>query len=227
MTVTFENDNNVIVYALVKVISHARRTQQIFVAQCVWWLASIIGLEQGLVNYIDNIQSRRNVTVNPEEALSIGRTVSPTPRDLQEDTRQDQILKECEKVLQESKKLRAKISVNTGKCNRINPLASTKKSLRIEKKRKTKVYNKTEGIEEGEIQRRKAEGECLHCAWPADRKGAHRVKDCIYPIKLDQGTANYPKAKGYQKIKQVYQQPSVEEVSTEASSSEESPDDSL
>jgi hypothetical protein len=57
MPITFENDNDVIIYALEKIISHARRTQQIFVAQCVWWLAAIIGLEQGLVNYIDNIQS--------------------------------------------------------------------------------------------------------------------------------------------------------------------------
>jgi hypothetical protein len=79
MTITFESDNNVIVYALEKVISYPRRTQQIFVAQCVWWLASVIGLEQGLVNYIDNLEER-----------SSGNTalvVSPTPRDDQEDSR--------------------------------------------------------------------------------------------------------------------------------------------
>jgi hypothetical protein len=89
MTITFENDNDVIIYALEKVISYARRTQQIFVAQCVWWLASIIGLELGLVNYIDNIQSRVDVTVIPEMVSRVGRTVSPTPRDNQEDQRQD------------------------------------------------------------------------------------------------------------------------------------------
>jgi len=55
MTITFENDTDIIVYALEKVISYARRTQQIFVAQCVWWLASIIGLEQGLITYVDNL----------------------------------------------------------------------------------------------------------------------------------------------------------------------------
>jgi hypothetical protein len=33
MTITFENNNNVIIYALEKVITYARRTQQIFVAQ--------------------------------------------------------------------------------------------------------------------------------------------------------------------------------------------------
>jgi hypothetical protein len=55
MTVTFENDNDVIVYALEKVISYARRTQQIFVVQCVWWLVGIIGLEEALVDHIDKL----------------------------------------------------------------------------------------------------------------------------------------------------------------------------
>ena len=41
----------------------------------------------------------------------------------------------------------------------------------------------------------------MRCAWPADRKGSHRVRDCIRPIKLDKGTASFPKAKDYQKMK--------------------------
>jgi hypothetical protein len=36
MTITFEYESVVIIYALEKVISYARRTEQIFVAQCVW-----------------------------------------------------------------------------------------------------------------------------------------------------------------------------------------------
>jgi len=68
MTITFENNNDVIVYALEKIIAHARRTQQVFVAQCVWWLVSIIGLEQGLVNYIDTIQSRQEIIIIPGKA---------------------------------------------------------------------------------------------------------------------------------------------------------------
>jgi hypothetical protein len=64
MTITFDNDNDVIVYALEKIVSHTRKNQQIFVAQCVWWLALIIRLEQGFVNYIDNILSRIEVTVS-------------------------------------------------------------------------------------------------------------------------------------------------------------------
>jgi hypothetical protein len=87
MTITFKNDNDIIVYALDKIISYARRNQQIFVAQCIWWLASIIGLDQGLISYIDDIQSRLNVSIVPEGAPDIGRSVSPTPRDTQEDPR--------------------------------------------------------------------------------------------------------------------------------------------
>jgi hypothetical protein len=83
LTITFENDNDVIVYALEKVIAYARKSQQIFVAQCLWWIASIIGLEQGLVTYIDNIQSRVNATIALEKVPSIRKTVSPIPRDNQ------------------------------------------------------------------------------------------------------------------------------------------------
>jgi len=86
MTITFKDDKDVIVYALEKVISYARGTQQIFVAQCVWWLASIIGLEQGLITYIDNLQSQIKVRVIPEESETVDReTVSPDPRDIQEE----------------------------------------------------------------------------------------------------------------------------------------------
>jgi hypothetical protein len=63
MTISFENDNDVITYALEKIVEHARRTQQIFIAQCVWWLASTVALEQELISYIDNLHSRIETTV--------------------------------------------------------------------------------------------------------------------------------------------------------------------
>jgi hypothetical protein len=89
-----------------KVIAYARRTQQIFVAHCVWWLASIIGLEQGLINHLDNIQSRVEVATAAEvlseditsavkdtrkqrKEVPGSRKVSPTPRDVQDDLRID------------------------------------------------------------------------------------------------------------------------------------------
>jgi len=83
MTITFENDNDVIIYALEKSIAYARRTQQIFVAQCVWWLASILGLEQGLIAHIDILQrASRETSVGTS-----GQRVSVTPRDIPEDSR--------------------------------------------------------------------------------------------------------------------------------------------
>jgi hypothetical protein len=194
MTITFENDNDVIVYALEKVISHAKRTQQIFVAQCVWWIASIIGLEQRLVTYIDNIQSRVNVTIAPERILGSRKTISPIPRDNQEDQRRDQVLKKGEEFLQEAKRLR-----------RIEKLKSSgiRRSSRAESYKVTKTGRKRQeghsdiqGIEEEEIRRRRLVGECLRCAWPSDRKGSHRYKDCRRPIKLDKGTAIHLKEKG-------------------------------
>jgi len=237
MTVTFENDNDVIVYALEKVISYARRTQQIFVAQCVWWLASIIGLEQGLANYIDNIQSRIDVTVIPEEVPKVGRTASPILGDNRENRRQDKILKECEEYLKDSKRLREIAALKaTGKTSTglINPTAISKKRLRKRdqyKKRPVGLSKSSDsriaGIDRAEIQRRKKEGECLRCAWPSDRKGHHRVADCRRPIKLDKGTASYPKAKGFPEIKQDLRLLSDEEessgsVSLEGSSSDDS-----
>jgi len=51
MPITFENDNDVICYALEKIISYARDNQYIFLAQSIWWISSVIGLQQGLVEF--------------------------------------------------------------------------------------------------------------------------------------------------------------------------------
>jgi hypothetical protein len=155
MTITFENDNDVIVYTLEKVIAYARRTQQVFVAQCVWWLASIVGLEQELVIFIDNKESRSAALVIPDKVPIIRSTVSPVPRDIQEDQRQaqihpdqvsqisegrstsalprgltedqrlDRILESAERVIQES--FQAKTSAQPG---RVNPLPTTRTQLK-------------------------------------------------------------------------------------------------
>jgi hypothetical protein len=237
MSVTFENDNDVIVYALEKVICYARKSQQIFVAQCVWWFASISGLEQGLANYIDIFQSRINITIIPEKVPSIGRTVSPIPRDNQEDQRQDKILEECEEYLKNSRRLREIAAFKaTGKTltGFINPTAISKKHLRKIDRYKRNLAalpkegdSKTEGIDKAEIGRRRETGECLRCAWPADRIGAHRVADCRRPIRLDIGTASLPKAKEHSKSKQVRQLFPVEKDSGEPRCFDESSDDSL
>jgi len=45
MTITFEMENEIIVYVLEKIISYATDNWYVFVTQSGWWLASIIGLE--------------------------------------------------------------------------------------------------------------------------------------------------------------------------------------
>ena len=231
MTITFEHETDVIIYALEKVISHARRNQQIFVAQCVWWLASIIGIEQELVKYIDNIQSRINVTIIPEKVPKEGRAVSPEPRDNQEDQRQDKILAECKEYLKDSKRLREIASLKAkGKTSsgRINPTAISKKRLRKKDRQPRKTARpETAGLDLEEIARRRVTGECLRCAWPSDRKGSHRVANCKRPIKLSKGTAGFPKAKEHPELEQTSRHISIEEESSELGSSEESSDDSL
>jgi len=62
MTITFENDNDVIIYTLANIISYSRSNQYIFLAQCVWWLASVIGLQNGLVMHIDDLKIRTDIS---------------------------------------------------------------------------------------------------------------------------------------------------------------------
>jgi hypothetical protein len=59
MTITFENDSDVIVYALKKIISFAKENHYLFVANCAWWIAAVFGLNTGLTNHIDNLRSRQ------------------------------------------------------------------------------------------------------------------------------------------------------------------------
>jgi hypothetical protein len=184
MTISFENDNDLITYAPAKIIEHARRTQQNFIAQCVWWLASTVALEQELISYIDNLHSRIETT------LTSGTTQSTLERAIKDkcELRQDQILEGCEDDLAESRRLRdiatlkSKGKTQTG---RINPTPISKKALRKKDRYKRKPAipaekeSNTAHIDKREIQRRKETGECLRCAWPSDWKGAPKAHSCI------------------------------------------------
>ena len=175
MTITFENDNDVIVYALEKIISYARRTQHIFVAQCVWWLASVIGLEGGLVNHIGNLRKETDIVppelsgnsketttvkstdevsetvtnIHPDRVAQVTNTreVSATPRDLAEDKRLDQVLDRAEQTIKESEQVRG-----SWQKNRINPLPQTKAQLK--KARKAKFVQTRKDKAETERQER-------------------------------------------------------------------------
>jgi len=101
-----------------------------------------------------------------------------------------------------------------------------KDRFKVKKNRSEKDYNKTEGIDPMELSRRKAAGECLRCAWPVDRRGTHKVKDCQTPIKLDNGTASIPKANDYRKMKIAGVELSNGESDSENSEDSESSDSS-
>jgi hypothetical protein len=60
MTITLENNSDVIVYALEKIISFARENQYLFMANCAWWIAGIIGFDSGLIAHINNLVFRQN-----------------------------------------------------------------------------------------------------------------------------------------------------------------------
>jgi hypothetical protein len=247
MTITFENDNDVIVYAFEKVIAHARKTQQIFVAQCIWWLANIIGLEGNLIKHIDILHGRTNIREEYQTKETSDPIIQAIPKPRVSETPEpkeghsDRILKECEEYLKDSRRLREIAALKaTGRTltGLINPTTISKKHLRKKdrstRRRAERLANQPEnvnpklaGIDEAEIKRRKETGECLRCAWPSDRKGFHRVADCRRSIKLDKGTAIFPKAKKHFKAKKVLPLFPVEEESSGPSSSEESSDDSL
>jgi hypothetical protein len=119
MTITFENDNDVIVYALEMIVSFAKENQFFFVANCAWWIASIIGLDQGLIQYIDKLQKREDTAIigdclgriHPDRAKQISseKAISSKPRDLTEDQR---------------------LARSTSPRTRVKPLTQTKRQIK-------------------------------------------------------------------------------------------------
>ena len=83
MTITFENENEVIVYALEKIISYARENRYIFVAQSIWWIASVIGLIDRLATDIDNlrIRSEANQAILEGEQSTLEKELAPAHQD--------------------------------------------------------------------------------------------------------------------------------------------------
>jgi len=80
MTITFENENDIIVYALEKIICYARDNCYIFLAQSIWWIASVIGLAEGLATHIDNLRIRfeANQLILESDQLSLEKNL-PKP----------------------------------------------------------------------------------------------------------------------------------------------------
>jgi hypothetical protein len=149
MTITFENDSDVIVYAFERIISFARENQYLFVANCVWWIAGIIGLESGLITFIDNLESRKRVHQS--------RGISSIPRDLTEDQRLYPVLEEAGSGVETSDHGR-----NTRQRNKVNPLPQTKNQLkkarklkRLQDNNRKEITNKNKRLQEKRIILRK------------------------------------------------------------------------
>jgi len=107
-----------------------------------------------------------------------------------EDFLHDQILDHCEQFIQQSKQERGMVA-------RRNLESSKEISGRLPQRKKPwKSYkDQVKGINRSELARRKAAGECQRCAWPGDRKGAHRTLNCCRWLWKDKGTAPFHKAK--------------------------------
>jgi len=58
MTINIKSKNEVIIYALENIIEFARGNQYILLAQSMWWISSIVGLQQGLIAQIVNLQEQ-------------------------------------------------------------------------------------------------------------------------------------------------------------------------
>jgi hypothetical protein len=229
MTITFESDTDVIIYALEKIISYARNNQYIFLAQSIWWISSIIELQEGLIIYIDKLKAQSEVRpelpiqqTSPatfEKPKSGSRTPSqyihPERRERIGTSIGDYIYSSEDSDSTTESEIHNEIITNCeafleqSKQERKTVGRSTRNASRvIKRKADRKVNNKkpiktygtqTEGIEGSELRRRKAAGECQRCAWPQDRRGSHKTLDCFRWARLEKGTAPFPKRKNCDK----------------------------
>jgi hypothetical protein len=154
MTISYESNSDVMVYAFARIIAFSRSKAYIFAAHCVWWPASIIGFEQRLIIRIAYLRKREPIalesmtisssvsnkvpesatipsTVHPSQVqqMSIGREMPPTPWDLTEEQRTEQLLDRAEHFIEECK--RAQI---TWQRNRFNSLPQTHAQLKKARK---------------------------------------------------------------------------------------------
>jgi hypothetical protein len=82
MTISFEHDSDVIIYALNTITIFGRENQYLFVANCIWWIAGIIGLDTELTIHIDNLYTRRPLSLGESDLKrhSPTKAVPPAPR---------------------------------------------------------------------------------------------------------------------------------------------------
>ena len=125
MTITFEKEEDVIVYALEKISSYAREYQYFFLANCTWWIASIYGWDEHLRYYIDNWEYKQP---------TVARGISTTPTDIARD-----VSIESDKQLSETPAdSYVKDPLRRTRKGRVNPLPQSKRQLKKARQAKAK-----------------------------------------------------------------------------------------
>jgi hypothetical protein len=192
------------------IIFFARDNQYIFLAQSVWWKASIIGSQEGLVNHIDKHKIRNDIgnleisvaplvhqdllAVHPSRAAQVqtsngdyiesdSESISTTETDIH-----NKVIENCETFLELSKQERQAIGRKKQQVSKV-----VKRRANKEKKRPKTFGTQTEGIDGSKLRRRKAAGEWQRCAWPRDRKGSHKTLDCFRWKRFEKGTTAFQK----------------------------------
>jgi len=117
MTLTFENDNDAIVYPLERIVSYAREYQYFFVANCTWWIASIIGLDDQLRQHIDKLAIRQP---------TVAREISTVPRDIARDIS----IKSNKRLPRETVDSYVTDPLRRTRKGRINPIPQSKRPLK-------------------------------------------------------------------------------------------------
>jgi hypothetical protein len=114
MTVTFENQNDIIVYTPEKIICYATCNHNVIVALCIWWCAVIVGLQEWLIIHtnilriqreVSHIPSTTNLTLATVHSNRVYHMLGPKLSDCNtsdlEEHSQDYIVKNCNEFLLE------------------------------------------------------------------------------------------------------------------------------
>jgi len=127
MTITFTNDSDIIVYALKKMIHWARDNQYLFVANCAWWIARVIGLDSGLIMHLDNLEAGK---------YNSQHRVSKTPRDIARPVSVNSDPKNLEELLLRTTDKRPFVSIT--RSTRLHPEGGIRK---LSKNQRRKLAN--------------------------------------------------------------------------------------
>jgi len=130
MSITFEHEADIILWASVKLLVTFEEHQYLFAAQCVWWIAALFQLDPALRYFIDHRELPSKVTGVDAETQSTERLISLTPRDIRRHSETD------EYAIPERSQYQADPLRPTRK-GRINPLPQTKKQLKAGGKRQS------------------------------------------------------------------------------------------